>query len=163
MQILLAMQPHGSAAEQPKATMRLPAVRRRPALCEENESPSSQQDVRLSPCRGDSDVDLWAVKLAQVIAEVLSGDRPVGQLIRWTDVAVYAELDERVRLLGRTTTATRRGASARASVRSVHVSLIADDVAEIAAHVQHNGCSRAIAARLEIHRGRWICTALVVG
>ena len=121
---------------------------------------------RVNDADGDDglpDVEIWAARLMQAVAEVLAGDRAVGQLIRWTDSVVYAELDRRVRLLGLTTTAGRRGTSARAFVRSVHVAVIAEGVAEVAAHVRHNGCSRALALRLEIHRNRWICTALTLG
>lgn len=109
------------------------------------------------------DVRPWAARLVQAVAEVIAGDRPIGQLIRWTDGAVYAELNRRVRVLGLTTTASHRGASERASVRSVHVCNPSLRAAEVAAHVQHGGRSRAVALRLELRRGRWVCTALQLG
>lgn len=158
---LLATQPSRSAAGL-RRTVRLPVVVHRPALFEV-EPRSSRHEVSVREHDGLPDVDFWATKLVQVIAEVMGGDRPVGQLIRWTDGTVYAELDQRVRSLALTTSASRRHATARASVQSVHVSVVAEEVAEVAAHVRHNGCSRALAVRLEIHRGRWICTALTLG
>jgi hypothetical protein len=109
------------------------------------------------------DVRPWAARLVQAVAEVIAGDRPIGQLIRWTDGVVYAELNRRVRVLGLTTTASHRGSSERASVRSVHVFTPSRRAAEVAAHVQHGGRSRAVALRLELRRGRWICTALELG
>jgi hypothetical protein len=109
------------------------------------------------------DIYSWAPRLVQAVAEVVSGDRPVGQLIRWTHSDVYADLHRRVRVLGLTTTATGRGSEDRAVVRSVHVCYPKPDVAEVAAHVRHGGRSRAVALRLEVHRGRWVCTALRIG
>jgi hypothetical protein len=105
----------------------------------------------------------WASKLVQAVAEVLAGDRPISQLVRFTDSIVFGELNRRVRLLGLTTTATARGLKERSAVRSVHVFTPATEVAEVAAHVRYGDRSRAIALRLEVHRGRWICTALELG
>ncbi len=109
------------------------------------------------------DVQVWAIRLVQAIAEVVAGDRPIGQLVRWTDGTVYAELNRRVRLLGLTTTATARTTSERAHIRSIHVTTPAPRTAEVAAHIHHDNRSRALALRLEIHRNRWICTALTLG
>lgn len=105
----------------------------------------------------------WAARLVQAIAEVVVGDRPVGQLVRWVEPAVYADLYRRVRLLGLTTSAGIRTASDRSSIRSVRVCAPAEGAVEVAAHVRHGARSRAIALRLEIHRDRWICTALEMG
>jgi len=115
------------------------------------------------PAEEVPDVQTWSARLVQAFAEVAAGDRPIGQLIRWTDPTVYAELNRRVRLLGLTTTATGRGAEERCSIRSIRISSPADGVAEVAAHVRYGQRSRAMALRLEIHRRRWICTALEVG
>lgn len=109
------------------------------------------------------DVRAWSARLVQAVAEVVAGDRPIGQLIRWTDGAVYADLNRRVRLLGLTTTAGSRGCRERAFVHSVRVSAPAARVAEIAAHLRHGGRSRAVALRLEARRDRWVCTALQLG
>jgi hypothetical protein len=109
------------------------------------------------------DPHAWAIRLVQAVTEVLAGDRPIGQLVRWTDSVVFTDLNRRVRVLGLTTTATARGAKERCAVRSVHVSTPAPEVAEVAAHVRHGERSRAVALRLEVHRGRWVCTALELG
>jgi hypothetical protein len=101
--------------------------------------------------------------LAQAVSEVLAGDRPISQLVRFTDEAVFADLNRRVRLLGLTTTATARGAKERSAVRSVRVCNPTHEVAEIAAHIRHGDRSRAIALRMEIRRNRWVCTALEIG
>lgn len=101
--------------------------------------------------------------MAQAVSEVLAGDRPISQLVRFTDETVFADLNRRVRLLGLTTTATARGAKERSSIRSVRVCTPAKEIAEIAAHVRHGDRSCAIALRLEIRRNRWVCTALEIG
>nr|WP_255512620.1 Rv3235 family protein [Kribbella steppae] len=112
---------------------------------------------------GLPDARAWGGRLAQAVSEVLAGDRPISQLVRFTDEAVFADLNRRVRLLGLTTTATARGAKERSSVCSVRICTPAEEIAEIAAHVRHGDRSRAIALRLEIRRNRWICTALELG
>ena len=105
----------------------------------------------------------WATRLVQAIAETIGGDRPVSQLTRWTDTAVYVDVHRRVRLLGLTTTAGKRATKERSSVRSVHICRPEAGVAEVAAHLRTSGRSRAMALRLEIRRGRWVCTALELG
>lgn len=105
----------------------------------------------------------WGGRLAQAVSEVLAGDRPVAQLVRFTDEDVFVELNRRVRLLGLTTTANGRGTKERCVLWSVRVCRPNSEVAEIAAHVRHGGRSRAIALRMELRRNRWICTALEVG
>jgi hypothetical protein len=109
------------------------------------------------------DARAWASRLVQAVSEVLAGDRPISQLVRFTDEVVFADLNRRVRLLGLTTTATGRGAKERSAVRSVRVCTPAKEVAEVAAHVRHGDRSRAIALRMEIRRNRWVCTALEIG
>jgi hypothetical protein len=102
----------------------------------------------------------WAARFVQAIVEVIGGDRPVTQLVRWTGEDVYLDMSRRVRILGLTTTAGSRGRASRPQVASVHVYQPCDDVAEVAVHLRHGARSRAVAARLEVRRGRWLCTAL---
>ncbi|MFD3400626.1 Rv3235 family protein [Kribbella sp. NPDC058693] len=106
---------------------------------------------------------VWGGRLAQAVSEVLAGDRPISQLVRFTDDEVFMELNRRVRLLGLTTTATTRGAKEKSSVQSVRVFMPEPLVAEVAAHVRRGDRSRAIALRMEIRRNRWVCTALEIG
>jgi len=96
----------------------------------------------------------WAGRLVQAFVEVMSGDRPIGQLIRWTHEDVYAQL--------RTLTTRRPGRRVRAQVRSVHVTEPLDGVAEVCAVVHDGVRARAYALRLEGADGRWCCTDLVV-
>ena len=110
------------------------------------------------PAAGD-----WAGRFVQAVVEVIAGDRPLQQLIRWTDERVYCDLSRRVRILGLTTSAASRHRTERSHVRSVHIYQPHPDAAEVAAHIRHGARSRAVAARLEAERGRWTCTALRLG
>jgi hypothetical protein len=110
------------------------------------------------------EVQVWAARFAQATVEVIGGDRPVTQLLRWTSNRVYADLDRRARILGRSGPPTSaRVRSVRPQVRSVHVFQPAPTVAEVSVHVRHGHRSRALAARLERRHGRWLCVALQLG
>ena len=100
----------------------------------------------------------WAARLVQALVEVLAGDRPVGQLVRWTSAAVYDDMSALARPGDRGTSAAARGV-----VRSVHVSEPVDGVAEIAALVRRGRRTTAVALRLEGLDGRWQCTAVELG
>jgi hypothetical protein len=109
------------------------------------------------------EVRRWATRFAQAVVEVLGGDRPLSQLLRWTSQRVYLEIDRRLSILNRTTDAGRRMRTVRPQVRSVHVCHPTPGSAEVSVHVRHGQRSRAIAARLERRGGRWQCTALELG
>jgi hypothetical protein len=109
------------------------------------------------------DVQVWAARFAQAVVEVLGGDRPLAQLLRWTSQRVYVEIERRLSILNRTTDAGRRMRTVRPQVRSVHVFHPTPVSAEVSVHVRHGQRSRAIAARLEQRKGRWQCTALQLG
>ena len=108
---------------------------------------------------GVPDAHDWAARFVQAIVEVIGGDRPLSQLVRWTSEAVYVDMQRRVKILGATTSASR-GRVSRPQVRSVHLCQPRDEVAEVAVHIRHGARSRAVAARLEVVQGRWLCTAL---
>lgn len=100
----------------------------------------------------------WAARLVQAMVEVVAGDRPSSQLVRWTSEDVYQTVRQQV-----SPSADRRPAAlaaTRAVVRSVHVCEPADGVAEACALVQRGARATAIALRLEGVDGRWQCTAL---
>ena len=117
-------------------------------------------DVPATPRR---ELEAWAARFAQAALEVLGGDRPVSQLLRWTNARVYQELERRVRILARTGPTPARRRSVRPQVRSVHVFQPSPTVAEVSVHVRHGQRSRALAARLEEHDARWRCVALQLG
>jgi len=101
----------------------------------------------------------WAGRFVQAVVEVLAGDRPVSQLVRWTTTEVYDDVACRI------TSGARPGSPtpARAVVRSVHVTEPADGVAEVSALVRRGIRCTAVALRLEGMDGRWQCTALELG
>lgn len=114
--------------------------------------------------RAVDDVEAWAARFAQAVVEVLGGDRPLSQLVRWTTSGVYADLGRRVRILARTSPpASQRLRTIRPQVRSVHVFQPTPETAEVSVHVRHGQRSRALAARLELDEQRWKCTALQLG
>jgi hypothetical protein len=115
-----------------------------------------------TPTAALPDVRAWAGRLGRSIAEVLTGDRPAQQLMRWTNDAVFTDLCRRSEALAGAGTA-HRGMRNRVSIISVHVCEPRDGVAEASVHVRHGLRSRAYALRLEGLDGRWRCTALQLG
>ena len=106
--------------------------------------------------------ETWAAHLLQAVLEVVSGDRPLSQLVRWTDGRVYRQIAHRQQLRSSLRTATRlRGG--RQHVATVHVCQLSATTAEVAARVITGPRSSAMAARLELHRSRWMCTAIQFG
>lgn len=111
----------------------------------------------------DRDVRAWSATFAQAVLEVLGGDRPLTQLLRWTDIRVYQDLSRRVQILSRRAPATQRLRTLRPQVCSVRVFRPSPVAAEVSVHVRHGQRSRALAARMELTGGRWQCTALQFG
>jgi hypothetical protein len=96
----------------------------------------------------------------QAAVEVVAGDRPLTQMVRWTTAEVYEQLLWRRKRPGGTPgpTGTRR-----AIVSSVHVCQPNDDVAEACAVVRAGERASAVAVRLEADRNNWRCTAISLG
>lgn len=104
-----------------------------------------------------------ASRFMRVLVEVLSGERPARQLGAWMSPDVYEQLQRRLHAISRGPQQARINAGTR--VASVHVAMVSESTAEIAARMSQGGRSRALAVRLEIHttlRGQrqWRCTAL---
>ena len=102
----------------------------------------------------------WGRRLVQVVVEVMCGQRPPTQLVRWTSQEVYAEV------LSQTLPAPRPGAPVirrRPRVCSVRVCEPVDGVAELSAVVHGQYRVQALAMRLEGRDGRWQATALATG
>jgi Family of unknown function (DUF6459) len=140
-----------------------PPIRRRPARRDSVEEEFGPQKTASTLLPAPTP---WAGRLVQAMIEVVSGVRPVSQLVRWTTAAVYDELCARVAHpvaptgAGRRVIATTRLAEV---VRSIRVSEPCDGIAEVCAIVQQGPRCRAIALRLEGIDGRWQCTALQIG
>jgi len=108
-------------------------------------------------------IEEWTHRFVQAAVEIVGGDRPVSQLVRWTTRDVYADLHRRALLVARAgghQPGLARVQPVRPRVQSVHACFISDAVVECGVHVRHGERSRAVAARFERSDQRWICTAL---
>lgn len=102
----------------------------------------------------------WGRRVVQVVVEVMCGQRPPAQLLRWTSESVYDEVLAQTLPRPRPhPTAPRR----RPRVSSVRVCEPVDGVAEISAVVRGQHRVQALALRLEGRDGRWQVTALEGG
>ncbi len=104
-----------------------------------------------------------AARFAMAMVEAVGGDRPVTQLAGWVSHEVYDTVSALAAAVSRTSDSELRARTERPRLLSVHVSRPAADTAEVCGHVRQGVRSRALALRLELHRGRWMCTALRVG
>lgn len=127
------------------------------------EPPRLAEVIPLEP-PGDRAVGAWACRYAQAVVEIVGGDRPVTQLLRWTSREVYEDLQRRALLVaraGRHQPGQGRVQPVRPRVLGVHPCFVTRDVVEVSMHVRYGERSRAIAGRFERTRDqRWTCTAL---
>ncbi|MBD8870265.1 Rv3235 family protein [Nocardioides donggukensis] len=125
-------------------------------------------DVVPVPLPVRRDLHRWALQFAQACVEVVGGDRPVSQLVRWTSPEIHQELTYRATVVARAGVhEAGRGRGRRPVVRpqvqNVRTCFVAEGVAEICVRVRYGERNRAVAGRLEIVGGRWQCTALEFG
>lgn len=109
------------------------------------------------------ELDAWVSRFAQAAVEIVGGDRPVTQLLRWTSAGVYTELERRAQIVARAghhQPGQGRVQPVRPKVASVHSFFVERDVVETSIRVRYGARSRALAARFEARGVRWICTAL---
>lgn len=145
--------------------------RRRPPSARLRLVPSADgHDPVRGPAGGDAlpDPTSWAGRFVQALVEVLAGERPLAQLVRWTDSAVYSSVQRRLALAAAAAPPAvaltgARGSRHRSRVRSVRVDEPAAGIAEVGAVVQRGPRATAVALRLESRNGRWRCTALELG
>ena len=108
-------------------------------------------------------LEQWVHRYVQAAVEIVGGDRPASQLLRWTSGAVYADLHRRALLVARAgghQPGVRRVQPVRPHVESVHTSFVSATVAEASARIRYGGRSRALALRFEKRRDRWVCSAM---
>ena len=101
--------------------------------------------------------------VVRALLEVLDGHRTVEQLDRLVTRRVRAELVGAVVRPGARRAASADGRRERPRVRSVRTSRPTDDVVEACATVVRRGRVRAVALRLEVRDGRWLCSELCLG
>lgn len=130
--------------------------------------------------RARGQAERWVHRYVQAAVEIVGGDRPVSQLLRWSSRDVFEDLDRRARLVahaGRHQPGQGRVQPVRPRVQGVRTCFLSHDVVEVSVHVRYGERSRALAARFERlsarstgrwlglepeHPGerRWCCTAL---
>lgn len=121
-------------------------------------------DLVKVPAPSRADLERWVGRHAQACVEIVAGDRPASQLLRWNRRDVHQDLVRRAVLAAR---ASRREPGqgrppgvTRPRVQGVRLSFLTTRTVEAAVHLRHGDRGRALAARFEVQRGRWICTAL---
>jgi hypothetical protein len=108
-------------------------------------------------------LEQWSHRYAQAAVEIVGGDRPVSQLLRWTAGEVYADLHRRALLVARAgghQPGQSRVQPVRPKVVSVHTCFVSETVMEAGIRIRYGERCRAVAARFEQRKERWICTAL---
>ena len=108
-------------------------------------------------------LEQWSHRYAQAAVEIVGGDRPVSQLLRWTAAEVYADLHRRALLVARAgghQPAQGRVQPVRPRVVSVRTCFVTATAMEAGISIRYGERCRALAARFEYRKDRWICTAL---
>lgn len=108
-------------------------------------------------------LEQWVHRYVQATVEIVGGDRPASQLLRWTSGPVYSDLHRRAVLVGRAgghQPGVRRVQPVRPHVVSVRTSFVSASVVEASARVRYGARSRALALRFEQRAERWLCTAM---
>jgi Family of unknown function (DUF6459) len=108
-------------------------------------------------------LEQWVHRFVQASVEIVGGDRPASQLLRWTSATVYADLHRRAVLVARAgghQPGVRRVQPVRPHVVTVHASFVSPTAVEASARVRYGNRSRALALRFERRRDRWLCTAM---
>ena len=109
-------------------------------------------------------VDTFVGRYLRAAVEIVAGDRPSSQVARHTHPAVYADLRRRALLVaragGHTPGQGRTVAAVRPQLVSARTSFVRDDAVEACLLVRYGARCRAVAARFERQRERWICVAL---
>ena len=108
-------------------------------------------------------VEGWTRRYVQAATEIVGGDRPVTQLLRWSTREVYVDLQRRALLVARA--GGHRPGQGRVQPVAPHVvgvrtCFVSARVVEASVHVRYGARSRALAARFELLGGRWQCSAL---
>ena len=132
-------------------------------------APGTSRVADVVPIEGTvrSGIEEWARRYAQAAVEIVGGDRPVSQLLRWTSAEVYEDLLRRGALVargGQHRPGQGRVQPVRPRVQGVHTCFVSLDAVEVSVRIRYGARSRAVAARFErlVDRAgrRWCCTAL---
>ena len=99
----------------------------------------------------------WTKQLVIGIAEVLIGERPIFQLMRWVSFDVYLEIDKNIKQRD-----SKNKQRIRPLIRSVHIDQTSENVVQAIAVIQKGKRGRGMGIRLEAEDDRWRCTELLV-
>ncbi len=138
-----------------------------PPLPEPSAGPTSGDVVEVDPGLRRR-LHQWSHRYAQAVVEIVGGDRPVSQLLRWTTGEVYADLHRRATLVARAgghQPGQGRVQPVRPQVVSVHTCFVTEQAVEAGIRIRYGERCRALAARFELrtdrlNQERWVCTAL---
>lgn len=126
-------------------------------------TPGTSGASRSSAAPGDPTALCCAV--AHAATEMLRGVRPLAQLVRSVSPAVYEQLEARLQVT--TAARERRGApptpQSRSRVLRARVVRVGSEAAEASVVIDDVDRVRAIALRVELHRGRWRAVVLEIG
>ncbi len=125
--------------------------------------PACGADVVSIDRRARSEMEAWSCRFAQAAVEIVGGDRPASQLLRWSSREVYADLNRRAQLVARAgghQPGQARVQPVRPRVVGVRTCYVDSRIVEAGVHVRYGQRSRAVAARFERRDDRWVCTAL---
>lgn len=122
---------------------------------------ASSTGRRQRPTHEVSEADLRQIarQFCVGVAEVIYGDRPVNQLLRCTSERVYGDLAKRSAVAkSRSRMVPER--VPRTRLERVRLQRANPRAVEVCARLRQGERNHAIAARLELVNGRWICVAL---
>ena len=122
------------------------------------------EPIPIVPARGH--LNAWIPQFAQKVAEVVGGDRPASQLVRWTTKEVVADLRYRAALTARSGAyepGLGRHQPVRPRVYRWHLHVVTDTIVEATATIKYGHGYRAMALRFEQSGESWICTVLNFG
>ncbi|MGI8521723.1 MAG: Rv3235 family protein [Nocardioides sp.] len=127
------------------------------------EPPALRGDVVAVDVRARHEFQRFVHRVCVAVVEVVGGDRPVSQLMRWSTPEVYADLGRRAQLVARAV-GRQPGQGGvqgiRPQVLGTRISFVNDDAVEVSVHVRYGLRSRAVAARFELRHNRWQICAL---
>jgi len=112
---------------------------------------------KLSFSTGLPEPKAWTKQLVTGFAEVLIGERPLFQLMRWVSFEVYLEIDRNIKQRD-----SKNKQRIRPLIRSVHIDQTSENVVEAIAVIQKGNRGRGMGIRLEAEVDRWRCTELLV-
>ncbi|WP_109510328.1 Rv3235 family protein [Nocardioides speluncae] len=125
-------------------------------------------DIGEVPARVRREFERQAWHQIQRTTEVICGDRPVTQLVRWTSKPVYDQINHRAQVVARAGAheagfGRGRRPVVTPKVQSIHTCFVTPAIAEVSLRIRYGARSRCIAARFELTNNSWVCTEMIFG